>query len=76
MNQAKANNVSLRSQLQTGTGAGADAYTGMVDCFKKIIRNEGYVAPCYSARTSYNGEREREKDPLLAHNLLDDSNCI
>lgn len=29
------------SQLQTGTG-GADSYNGMLDCFRKIIRNEGY----------------------------------
>lgn len=29
------------SQLQTGTATGADAYNGMLDCFKKIIRNEG-----------------------------------
>jgi len=31
-------------QLQTGKGAGADAYSGMIDCFSKIIKNEGYVA--------------------------------
>lgn len=30
-------------QLQTGKGAGADAYSGMLDCLKKIIRNEGFV---------------------------------
>ena len=29
-------------QLQTG-GGGADAYSGMLDCFKKIIKNEGFV---------------------------------
>ncbi|EOO02208.1 putative mitochondrial 2-oxodicarboxylate carrier 1 protein [Phaeoacremonium minimum UCRPA7] len=29
-------------QLQTGKGGGADAYTGMLDCFQKIIRNEGF----------------------------------
>ncbi|KAJ2896535.1 Mitochondrial 2-oxodicarboxylate carrier 2 [Zalerion maritima] len=34
--------VKTRVQLQTGKGAGADAYTGMVDCFQKIIRHEGF----------------------------------
>ncbi|KAK4249698.1 mitochondrial carrier domain-containing protein [Corynascus novoguineensis] len=34
--------VKTRVQLQTGKGAGADAYTGMLDCFQKIIRNEGF----------------------------------
>jgi hypothetical protein len=29
-------------QLQTSTG-GADHYNGMVDCFRKIIKTEGYV---------------------------------
>ncbi|KAK7753188.1 hypothetical protein SLS62_004921 [Diatrype stigma] len=29
-------------QLQTGTGGGADSYNGMFDCFRKIIRNEGF----------------------------------
>ncbi|KAL9086382.1 MAG: hypothetical protein Q9165_007168 [Trypethelium subeluteriae] len=33
--------VKTRVQLQTGTGAGADAYNGMIDCFRKIIANEG-----------------------------------
>lgn len=33
----------LRRQLQTGKSAGADAYSGMIDCFSKIIRNEGFV---------------------------------
>jgi hypothetical protein len=33
--------VKTRVQLQTGAGAGGEAYTGMVDCFQKIIRNEG-----------------------------------
>lgn len=28
-------------QLQTGKGAGEDSYNGMLDCFRKIIRNEG-----------------------------------
>lgn len=31
------------SQLQQGVGLGAEAYNGMVDCFRKIINNEGYV---------------------------------
>lgn len=29
------------SQLQTGAGAGADSYNGTLDCFRKIIKNEG-----------------------------------
>ncbi|KAL1880566.1 hypothetical protein VTK73DRAFT_5371 [Phialemonium thermophilum] len=33
--------VKTRVQLQTGKGTGADAYTGMLDCFQKIIRHEG-----------------------------------
>jgi len=32
--------VKTRVQLQTGTG-GADHYNGMLDCFRKIIKNEG-----------------------------------
>jgi hypothetical protein len=28
-------------QLQTGKEAGEEMYTGMVDCFRKIVRNEG-----------------------------------
>ncbi|KAI0898830.1 mitochondrial 2-oxodicarboxylate carrier 1 [Annulohypoxylon nitens] len=34
--------VKTRVQLQTGKGAGADSYNGMLDCFQKIIRNEGF----------------------------------
>ena len=30
-------------QLQTGASTGADSYNGMLDCFQKIIRNEGYA---------------------------------
>ncbi|KAK7206675.1 mitochondrial inner membrane transporter, exports 2-oxoadipate and 2-oxoglutarate from the mitochond [Myxozyma melibiosi] len=34
--------VKTRVQLQVGTGgAGGEAYTGMIDCFSKIIKNEG-----------------------------------
>ncbi|RYP43363.1 hypothetical protein DL768_009957 [Monosporascus sp. mg162] len=29
-------------QLQTGKGVGADSYNGMLDCFQKIVRNEGF----------------------------------
>jgi hypothetical protein len=32
-----------RRQLQTGKGVGEDSYNGMVDCFRKIIKNEGYA---------------------------------
>ncbi|KAG5961254.1 hypothetical protein E4U58_004303, partial [Claviceps cyperi] len=28
-------------QLQTGTATGAEAYNGMLDCFRKIIKHEG-----------------------------------
>ena len=28
-------------QLQTGPGAGGEGYNGMIDCFRKIIKNEG-----------------------------------
>ncbi|KAK5995063.1 Mitochondrial 2-oxodicarboxylate carrier 2 [Cladobotryum mycophilum] len=34
--------VKTRVQLQTGKGAGTEAYTGMLDCFSKIIKNEGF----------------------------------
>lgn len=33
--------VKTRVQLQTGKGGGADSYNGMLDCFRKIIKNEG-----------------------------------
>ncbi len=32
-------------QLQKGPVAGQESYTGMLDCFGKIIRNEGYASP-------------------------------
>ena len=28
-------------QLQTGKSAGPEGYNGMLDCFRKIIKNEG-----------------------------------
>ncbi|KAI1178293.1 mitochondrial carrier domain-containing protein [Nemania sp. FL0916] len=34
--------VKSRLQLQSGKGTGADGYTGMMDCFQKIVRNEGF----------------------------------
>jgi len=34
--------VKTRVQLQTGKEVGEEAYNGMVDCFRKIIRNEGF----------------------------------
>lgn len=34
-------NLQCDRQLQTGVGAGADAYNGMLDCFRKIVANEG-----------------------------------
>ncbi|ORY57569.1 mitochondrial carrier domain-containing protein [Pseudomassariella vexata] len=33
--------VKTRVQLQTGTGANAE-YNGMLDCFRKIVKNEGF----------------------------------
>lgn len=29
-------------QLQQGKGLGEEGYNGMVDCFRKIVKNEGY----------------------------------
>ena len=29
-------------QLQKGKGAGEEGYNGMVDCFRKIVKNEGF----------------------------------
>ncbi|KAL5872533.1 hypothetical protein ACKVWC_008157 [Pyricularia oryzae] len=34
--------VKTRMQLQTSTAVGADAYNGTLDCFRKIIKNEGF----------------------------------
>jgi len=34
--------VKTRVQIQTGKGVGEDSYNGMVDCFRKIVRNEGF----------------------------------
>ncbi|CAM1502032.1 Fc.00g040160.m01.CDS01 [Cosmosporella sp. VM-42] len=34
--------VKTRVQLQTNTAVGADRYNGMLDCFSKIIKNEGF----------------------------------
>ncbi|KAL9104275.1 MAG: hypothetical protein Q9163_000771 [Psora crenata] len=31
-----------RVQLQKGKGVGAEGYSGMLDCFSKIIKNEGF----------------------------------
>jgi solute carrier family 25 2-oxodicarboxylate transporter 21 len=35
--------VKTRVQLQTGKVAGEEGYNGMVDCFRKIIKHEGYT---------------------------------
>ncbi len=35
--------IKTRVQLQVGKGTGKDAYSGMFDCFSKIIKHEGYV---------------------------------
>ena len=29
-------------QLQQGKGTGQEGYNGMVDCFRKIVKNEGF----------------------------------
>jgi solute carrier family 25 2-oxodicarboxylate transporter 21 len=34
--------VKTRFQLQVGSGAGGEAYTSIMDCFKKIVKNEGF----------------------------------
>jgi solute carrier family 25 2-oxodicarboxylate transporter 21 len=34
--------VKTRVQLQTGAAAAGEGYTGMVDCFQKIIKHEGF----------------------------------
>ncbi|KAH6982066.1 mitochondrial carrier domain-containing protein [Ilyonectria robusta] len=34
--------VKTRVQLQTAGATGADAYNGTLDCFRKIIKNEGF----------------------------------
>jgi len=34
--------VKTRVQLQTGKGLGEEGYNGMFDCFRKIIKNEGF----------------------------------
>ncbi|CAG8610959.1 5863_t:CDS:2 [Funneliformis caledonium] len=34
--------VKTRFQLQVGSGAGEEVYTSVLDCFKKIIKNEGF----------------------------------
>ena len=34
--------IACTSQLQQGKGVGEEGYNGMVDCFRKIIKNEGF----------------------------------
>lgn len=34
--------VKTRIQLQSSTATGEEAYNSMVDCFRKIVRNEGF----------------------------------
>jgi len=34
--------VKTRVQLQDNTAKGADRYNGMMDCFRKIVKNEGF----------------------------------
>lgn len=35
--------VKTRFQLQVGKGAPGEGYTSIMDCFRKIVRQEGYV---------------------------------
>jgi solute carrier family 25 2-oxodicarboxylate transporter 21 len=35
--------VKTRIQLQSGKGTAGEGYTGMVDCFQKIVKTEGYI---------------------------------
>jgi hypothetical protein len=35
--------LNVYRQLQTSSAVGEDRYNNMVDCFRKIIRNEGYA---------------------------------
>jgi hypothetical protein len=46
--QHKADVLPFR-QLQTGKGVGDDAYNGMIDCFRKIIKNEGCAFPLHKS---------------------------
>ncbi|KAI5302425.1 hypothetical protein KEM56_000707 [Ascosphaera pollenicola] len=34
--------VKTRVQLQSNTATGEEAYNGMIDCFRKIVKNEGF----------------------------------
>lgn len=34
--------TNLVRQLQQGKGVGGEGYTGMADCFRKIVKNEGF----------------------------------
>ena len=34
--------MSHNRQLQQGKGIGNEGYNGMLDCFRKIIKNEGF----------------------------------
>ncbi|KAG9807299.1 hypothetical protein KCU90_g25589, partial [Aureobasidium melanogenum] len=34
--------VKTRIQLQSSTATGEEAYNSMIDCFRKIVRNEGF----------------------------------
>ncbi|KAK9454925.1 mitochondrial carrier domain-containing protein [Dipodascopsis uninucleata] len=43
--------VKTRVQLQVGKGQSGEAYTGMLDCFRKIIKNEG-VSTLYRGITA------------------------
>lgn len=42
----------MYSQLQQGGGAPGEGYNGMLDCFRKIIKNEGYACLPYAPRFS------------------------
>ena len=41
MRRESIDELTCRRQLQKGKGVGEEGYNGMVDCFRKIIKNEG-----------------------------------
>jgi hypothetical protein len=51
--------MSSYSQLQTGAPVpGVDHYNGMFDCFRKIVKNEGYVIALRTNHRSLSNMRQ------------------
>jgi len=44
--------LNLPRQLQTSAAVGNDRYNGMVDCFRKIIKHEGYTSLPHTLTTT------------------------